>query len=303
MNWLEVLDGGPLTTVQDAGRSGFGHLGVPPSGWLDGPAARLANRLVGNAEGEALLETTGRGPTLQLTSASENIVIAVTGAPAPLQIEGRSVDHLMPTLLRPGQTLRIGTVSAGVRSYVAFRGGLLVDPVLGSRSTDLLSGLGPAPLRTGDRLPVGTASHPVPEADVSAVGAVAGIDPDPVVGIRPGPSDGWFDPSALAALTSARWTVSPTSSRVGLRLDGPELMRRTDRELPPEGMVTGALQVPPDGQPVLLLADHPTTGGYPVIAVVADRDLTLAAQAAPGTSIRFRLLSSPAMPDPPRTSP
>jgi biotin-dependent carboxylase-like uncharacterized protein len=190
-----------------------------------------------------------------------------------------------------------------VRSYVAFRGGLLVDPVLGSRSTDLLSGLGPPPLRSGVRLPVGAASQPVPEADVSAAGAVGGIDPDPVIGVRPGPSDGWFDPSALASLTSARWTVSPTSSRVGLRISGPDLVRLSERELPPEGMVTGALQVPPDGQPVLLLADHPTTGGYPVIAVVADRDLALVAQAAPGTSLRFRLLSSPAMPAPPHRSP
>lgn len=289
MNWLEALDGGPLTTVQDAGRSGYGHLGVPPSGWLDGPAARLANRLVGNAEDEALLETTGSGPTLRLASPSP-LLIAVTGAPAPLRIDGRSVDHQMPTLLRPGETLRIGTVSAGLRSYVAFRGGLRVDPVLGSRSTDLLSGLGPVPLRSGIRLPVGAASQPVPEADVSAAGAVAGIDPEPVIGIRRGPSDAWFAPSALGFLRSTRWTVSPTSSRVGLRLSGPQLRRLSERELPPEGMVTGAIQVPPDGQPVLLLADHPTTGGYPVIAVAREADLHHAAQAAPGTSVRFRLL-------------
>ncbi len=289
VSWIEVLEGGPLTTVQDAGRSGLGHLGVAPSGFLDAPAARLANRLVGNAEDDALLETTGRGPTVALNPGAASILIAVTGAPAPSEIEGSRVDHQTPTLLQPGQTLRVGTVTAGVHSYLAFRGGLLVEPVLGSRSTDLLSGLGPPPLRAGQRLPLGTPTRDVPSADVVAV---AGIDPDPVLGIHPGPADAWFEPSALNALTSARWTVSPTSGRVGLRLIGPKLSRLRDRELPPEGMVTGALQVPPDGQPVLLLADHPTTGGYPVIAVVAERDLARAAQAAPGTPLRFRLAAA-----------
>lgn len=150
---------------------------------------------------------------------------------------------------------------------------------------------------------MGTPSRTVPTADLSAAMAVAGIEAYPVLGIHPGPSDTWFAPAALTTLTTISWTVSPTSSRVGLRLSGPALPRLSDRELPPEAMVTGALQVPPDGQPVLLLADHPTTGGYPVIAVVAERDLRLAAQAAPGTSIRFHLLSSPAMPALPYTSP
>lgn len=287
MSWLEVLNGGPLTTVQDAGRPGLGHLGIAPSGYLDAPAARLANRLVGNAESDAVLETTGSGPTLRLSSPSP-LLIAVTGAPAPLIIDGLAADHHTPTYLRDGQSLSVGPVSSGLRSYLSVRGGFRPEAVLGSRSTDLLSGLGPPPLQAGQRLPFGPGRATIPAADHIPV---PGIDPDPVVGVYPGPADTYFTPEALHALAQVSWTVSSTSSRVGLRLSGPVLARRLQHELPPEGMVTGAIQVPPDGQPVLLLADHPTTGGYPVIAVAREADLHHAAQAAPGTTVRFRLLT------------
>lgn len=291
--WLEVIDGGPLTTIQDGGRPGLAHLGVAPSGFLDVPAARLANRLVGNREEHALLETTGRGPALRLMRShpgTAGVTIAVTGAPAAVRVDDRLADPDSPLLLRVGQELTVGAASDGVRSYIAIRGGLSVSPVLGSRSTDLLSGLGPAPLQPGQRLTFGRAAGPIPGTDVSAA---IGIAHDPQLGIHSGPRDGWFSAGAMHALTSYAWTVSATSSRVGLRLQGPPLERRSQQELPPEGMVTGAVQVPPDGQPVLLLADHPTTGGYPVIAVVREQDLPLAAQAAPGTALRFRLLPPP----------
>lgn len=286
MSWLEVIEPGPLTTIQDAGRPGLGHLGVAPSGFLDAPAARLANRLVGNPEEAALLETTGSGPTLRLDSTT-TLLIAVTGAPAPIQIDGAPADHHAQLYVHPSQKIAIGRASAGLRTYLAVRGGIATKPVLGSRSTDLLSALGSPPLGAGQRLAIGNPAAPSPAADHIPV---ADIDPDPVMHIYAGPSDSWFTSAALRALVRTGWTVSPTSSRVGLRLSGPALTRSRPGELPPEGMVTGAIQVPPDGQPVLLLADHPTTGGYPVIAVAREADLHLAAQAVPGSTLRFRLL-------------
>ncbi|HEX4433026.1 MAG TPA: biotin-dependent carboxyltransferase family protein [Frankiaceae bacterium] len=297
---LEVVDGGLLTTMQDAGRPGFAHLGVPPSGYLDVPAARLANRLVGNHEDAALLETTGSGPTMLLRGGG--LVVAVTGAPASLRVDGQAVDHHASFLLRDTQSLSVGRATSGLRSYIAVRGGFVVEPVLGSRSTDLLSGLGPPVLQAGQRLPVGdvvgdmvgdVVAGAVPSADGMAFPSVL---VEPVIRLDPGPSGDWFTPEALQLLGSQAWTVDPASSRVGLRLTGPPLARRRSGELAPEGMVTGSLQVPPSGLPVLLLADHPTTGGYPVIAVAAAADLRHAAQAAPGTTVRFRLRANPGQP-------
>jgi biotin-dependent carboxylase-like uncharacterized protein len=287
---LEVVNGGLLTTVQDAGRPGLAHLGVPPSGFLDAPAARLANRLVGNHQNAALLETTGSGPTLILRGNA--VVVAITGAPTAVSIDGQAGDHHASFLLRPGQSLSVGRATAGLRSYVAVRGGIDVDPVLGSRSADLLSGLGTPVLEAGQQLPIGDAvADAVPAADGVAFPAVVA---EPVIALVPGPSNDWFGPEALQSLGSQAWTVAPASSRVGLRLTGAPLQRRRSGELPPEGMVTGSLQVPPNGLPVLLLADHPTTGGYPVIAVAREADLHHAAQAAPGSTVRFTLLASPA---------
>jgi allophanate hydrolase subunit 2 len=157
--------------------------------------------------------------------------------------------------------------------------------VLGSRSTDTLSGLGPAPLAAGDRLPVGALAGEEPVVDVAAVRPPAA---DPVLRVLPGPRRDWLEPTAWTALTTASWTVSTDSDRVGLRLDGPRLERARAEELPSEGLVPGALQVPPDGAPVLFLADHPVTGGYPVLAVVVTADLPAAAQLRPGDSVRFR---------------
>jgi biotin-dependent carboxylase-like uncharacterized protein len=293
---FEVVDAGLLTTVQDAGRPGLAHLGVPPSGFLDAPAARLANRLVGNPEDTAVLETTGSGPVLQLRGTG--VVVAVTGAPSPVVVDGRAADQHTSFLLKPGQVLEIGRPSSGLRSYLAVRGGFGVAEVLGSRSTDLLSGLGPPVVAAGQSLPVGDGfAGPVPAIDGIAFADVAA---DAVIGVHPGPSDEWFTPEALQLLGSAAWTVDPASSRVGLRLTGPLLERCREGELAPEGMVTGSIQVPPNGLPVLLLNDHPTTGGYPVIAVAREADLHHAAQAAPGSVVRFRLLANPARP---RTSP
>jgi biotin-dependent carboxylase-like uncharacterized protein len=183
-----------------------------------------------------------------------------------------------------GALLEVGTAVSGVRGYVAVSGGIAVEPVLGSRSTDLLSGLGPPPLRNGAVLPLGRPGVPHARVDVAPQPAPPA---ELVLRVTLGPRDDWCAPEAVRTLTSRAYRVSPASNRIGLRMDGPALTRARTGELPSEGMVLGAVQVPPDGRPVVFLADHPTTGGYPVIGVVRAADLPAAAQARPGTPVRF----------------
>ncbi|MEU3664075.1 biotin-dependent carboxyltransferase family protein [Streptomyces sp. NPDC032940] len=279
---LTTVRAGALTTVQDAGRRGHAHLGVPRSGALDAQAMRLANRLAGNDADAAVLETTLTGCALRPDRA---VTVVVGGAPCPVTVEGRPVAWGAPVHVPAGAVLDVGAVTAGVRSYVAVAGGIAVEPVLGSRSTDLLSGLGPAPLRDGDVLPVGPPPPPAPSVAAPWPGPAAEL----VLPVRIGPRSDWFTPAALRTFTSATYRVSPHSNRIGLRTEGPALQRASTGELPSEGMVLGAVQVPPDGRPVVFLHDHPTTGGYPVIAVVAEPALAAAAQAAVGTPVRFTL--------------
>jgi biotin-dependent carboxylase-like uncharacterized protein len=278
---LAVVRAGALTTVQDQGRPGHAHLGVPRSGALDGPTAALANRLVGNRPEAAVLETTLNGCAVRPRS---TVTVAVVGAPCPVAVDGRPVAWGAPVRVPAGALLDVGAAVSGVRSYLAVSGGITVEPVLGSRSTDLLSGLGPPPLTDGSVLPLGTprqaharvelAPQPAPPAEL-------------VLRVVLGPRDDWFTPEAVRAFTSRAYRVSSASNRIGLRTEGPALPRALAGELPSEGMVLGAVQVPPDGRPVVFLADHPTTGGYPVIAVVRGADLPAAAQAVPGTPVRF----------------
>ena len=279
---LTVLASGLLTTVQDRGRPGWASIGVTRSGAADRQAAALANRLVGNDAAAAVLEVTVGG--LQVRAA-RTLLVAVSGAPAPVTVDGRAAPFDAPLTLRPGQVLGLGNPAVGLRSYLAVRGGIGVPPVLGSRSTDTLSGLGPAPLRPGDVLPVGALAAAEPVVDVAPVGAPSSR---PVLRVLPGPRRDWMAPTAWTALTTEDWTVSPDSDRVGLRLAGPRLDRARTDELPSEGLVPGAVQVPPDGAPVLFLVDHPVTGGYPVLAVVTTDDLPAAAQLRPGDRVRFR---------------
>jgi biotin-dependent carboxylase-like uncharacterized protein len=278
---LTVLAPGPMATVQDRGRTGWAAVGVPRSGAADRPAAGLANRLVGNDPSAATVEVTAGGLRVR---AERTLLVAVTGAPAPLAVDGRPGPLNAPLTLHPGAQLTLGTPPVGLRSYLAVRGGIDVPPVLGSRSTDTLSGLGPARLRAGDVLPVGALAADEPVVDVAAVRPPTR---GPVVRVLPGPRRDWLEPAAWTALTTAEWTVSPDSDRIGVRLTGPRLARARDDELPSEGLVPGALQVPPDGAPVVFLADHPVTGGYPVGAVVVTADLPMIAQLRPGDVLRF----------------
>jgi biotin-dependent carboxylase-like uncharacterized protein len=284
---LEVLTTGPLATIQDLGRPGHTAWGVPVSGAVDRRSLRLGNRLVGNPEGAAGVEITFGGARFR---ADADLVVAVTGAPGPVTIGGVPVERNAPIPVPAGEELALEPPSCGVRTYLCVRGGLAVPAVLGSRATDLLAGLGPAALQTGDRLPVGDVARDVPDVEVAPV-------PDPPAGevtlrVRFGPRDDWFTPQAREALLSTSWTVTTESNRVGVRLDGTELERAVPDELPTEGMALGALQVPPSGRPTIFLADHPVTGGYPVIAVLLDADVDAAAQLRPGQTLRFRASSS-----------
>jgi KipI family sensor histidine kinase inhibitor len=327
---IEVIRPGLLATVQDLGRPGYGHLGVPRSGAADAASLRLANRLVGNPDGAAGIELTlGRA----VLSFPAGALAAVTGAPVPLTVEpgtedaaedgpgstgaggagepatdaaaraaARDAAHGSAFEVPTGGVLRVGAPPAGLRSYLAVRGGVGVPPVLGSRSADLRSGLGPAALRPGDVLPVGPpggAAGADPAGPPAAAGRRAPVLAQPtvlpvagepaVLRVVAGPRDDWFAPGALRQLCEQAYAVTPASDRTGLRLDGPALPSAGRGELLSEGMVTGALQVPHGGRPILLLADHPVTGGYPVIATVICADVGLAAQLRPGSKLRFTL--------------
>lgn len=255
---------GLLTTVQDLGRPGLAHLGVPSAGAVDVDGLVRANRLVGNRPGAAALELTAVGPDLRF------------------EVDATVAVHDRAVFVPAGTLLEVGPVRRGLRGYVAVRGGLDVRPVLGSRSTCTLSGLGPPPLREGERLAIGreVAGEPQPVA-------VPELPASPVLRLLRGPRDDALTAAGWDTLLTHAWTVTPASDRTGLRLDGPALRRTGSTELPSEGVVTGSVQVPPDGRPVLFLGNHPTTGGYPVVAVVVRADVGLAAQAAPGTRLRF----------------
>ncbi|APU39329.1 biotin-dependent carboxyltransferase family protein [Streptomyces sp. TN58] len=284
MTELLVVRPGALTTVQDLGRPGHAHLGVPRSGALDMAAYGLANRLLGNPPDAAVLETTLDGVSLRTAAP---VVVAVTGAPCPVRVSGRPAAWGAPVRLPAGAELEVGRAESGLRSYVAVRGGLAVPPVLGSRSTDLLSGLGPPVMSAGTALPV-SPPGPGPVAGADAYG-LPGAPSELVLPLRLGPRAQWFSAASLAGLWRSVFRVSPRSNRIGLRTEGGRaLVRARAGELASEGMVLGAVQVPPDGLPVVFLADHPVTGGYPVVGVVEPGPaLDAAAQARPGTPVRF----------------
>ena len=280
---LEVLATGPLTSVQDEGRVGFASWGVPRSGACDRGAYRLGLRLLGNPPGAASLEVTLGGLAVR---AVRPVVVAVTGARCP------GAPWNAPTSLAAGQVLRLGTPAQGLRSYLAVRGGVEVLPVLGSRSTCTLSGLGPPRVRAGDVLPVGSATTDMPGVDEAPVPAPVGGTV--VLAVEPGPRRDRFDDDGWSRLLGTTWTVGTDSDRVGVRLDGVRLGPATGWrgvELPSEGVLRGAVQVPPSGEPVVFLADCPVTGGYPVLAYLRDpvrgSAVDRLAQARPGQQLRF----------------
>ena len=303
---LEVITPGALTVVVDLGRPGRSAQGVARSGAVDRTSLRQGNRLVGNPADAAALEVAVGGLRVR---ARGDLVLAVTGAPTSLTLHTAGGPVGLPGqqafALDDGEELHLASPARGVVSYLTVRGALAVAPVLGSASTDLLAGIGPPPLQAGDVIPVGS----------RVVSAVAlGHDPVPLlpapdsvvdVDVVLGPRDDWFSDRALQVFLGQEWTVTPRSNRVGLRLAGGEVLERSHPgELPSEGTVPGAVQVPPSGQPVVFTADHPVTGGYPVIACVAAHHLDLLGQLPVGSRIRFRrvALTLP-RPGPPRGRP
>jgi biotin-dependent carboxylase-like uncharacterized protein len=320
---VHVLEPGPLSLIEDLGRPGNAAIGAARSGAVDRAALRLGNRLVGNPEGAAALEVLSGGFS---ASIDRGLWLAVTGAWGPLALDNMPIEPDTAVRAAAGSVLTIGHAQRGLRYYLAVRGGIDVPLALGSRSSDILTGLGPAPLRAGDIVTVGTdPATPIPAIDTMTVPQ----PPDDVViiGLHPGPRADWFTPASLERFYDTEWVVAGDSNRIGVRLNAaphgqgsvaaasrgphragsegeaepeadagaevapeptPVLQRTVDRELPSEAMVPGAIQVPPSGQPTVLLADHPVTGGYPVIAVVADASLDAFAQLRPGQRVEFR---------------
>lgn len=288
----EVVSVGPQVLLEDLGRPASADLGVAPSGAMDRGALRRANAFVGNPVGAAAIETALGGLRLR---AHGHLTLAVAGAPAQLTIirgdEERAAPFDAPIALSDGEELVVGAAERGVYSYVAVRGGFEAEAVLGSASRDVLAGLGPEPLAAGSVLPIGSRIAGAVDPWAAPAEPLAASGDEVWLDVVPGPRHDWFTPAALAAFCDQDWVVTARSNRVGLRLEGEQRLERVrEGELPSEGTVTGALQVPPDGQPILFTADRPLTGGYPVVGVVTRAHLGRAAQAPPGTRIRFRFV-------------
>ncbi len=283
---FEVQDGGFRTVLQDAGRRHVAALGVPGAGPADPDSFHLANRLVGNAAEATALEATARGPTLRCLDAT---FVATVGASPDLRLQGQPIAAGRVVPVAAGQRLVVGAVRAGLRSYVAVAGGLVGPELLGSCATDQLCALGPGPIVPGQRLWAGVPTPPLGDHLADPAGWTEGEAV--VLRVVPGPHAEAFAPGALASLGAMRFTVAAESNRVGLRLhrdpQGPTVDRApgTAGELDSQGMVHGAVQLPPDGDPVILLSDHATLGGYPVIAVVATVDHGRLGQCAPGMTV------------------
>ena len=281
--FVEVLEPGLLTLVEDGGRTSVASIGIPDAGPADPDSMRLANRLVGNPDDAAAIEVTARGPTLRFRADAHIAVVAATRDAIDLTIDGHTVGSDTVVPVSNGQTLSVGQLRHGLRAYIGIAGGVEIPTVVGSRSSDVLSGLGLGPLVAGDELDLGAPRHPrgfltPTRSDGSA------SDPS-VIRIIEGPHR--FGPEGLAVLCSTRWRVSDASNRVGLRLSAPGAVLSTPGRIESSGMVTGAVQVPPDGQPIVLMPDHATVGGYPVIACVIAADLARLGQLRGGDRLGF----------------
>lgn len=289
---LEVLTPSPHALLQDLGRRGVASLGVSPSGAMDRAALRRANRLVGNHENAGAIETALGGLELR---ARGPVTVAVAGAPAALSILTSGGVHMdapleLPFALGDGDVLSLGSPDRGVYSYVATRGGFDVEPVLGSVARDVLAALGPDPLTAGQMLRIGDHAASAVQIWRDPVDPLPAAHEVTWLDVVLGPRTDWCTPEALMTLTEQEWIVAPQSNRVGLRLEGETpIARSVTDELPSEATAAGSLQIPASGQPVLFTADHPLTGGYPVIGVVVDDDLDRAAQVPVGGRIRFRI--------------
>ena len=283
---LEVLGGGMLTTVQDLGRYGYQRYGVPVAGAMDPFALQVANALVGNSLDEAALEITIVGPTLRATA---SCLIAVTGADLSFRVNGRPLPLWMAVFVRRGWIIEFGERERGCRAYLAVAGGVDVPPIMGSKSTYLRGGFGGfqgRALKEGDLIPLGqTALHlPSLAGREFQPGCIPNYSDSPEVRVVLGPQDDYFTEEGIATFLSSEYKVSPTSDRMGYRLQGPEIAHKGRADIISDGIALGSVQVPADKQPIVMMADRQTTGGYPKIATVISADIPLLAQCMPGAS-------------------
>jgi biotin-dependent carboxylase-like uncharacterized protein len=289
---IEVLSPGLLTTIQDTrGRPGFGGLGIAAGGALDWFSAEAANALIDNSPDAALLELTLEGPALRFTAPT---ACALAGADLTATLDGLPLSCAGSFFERRGSLLSFGERRGGVRAYLAVAGGLMVPPVLESRATDLTAGFGGLAgrrLRAGDRLPYELISDPALLAGRS-LGEASWTMAEPEVAVRvlPGPHLHRFEPGALESLCAEPWRISDQADRMGYRLTGGARLRHVGgADIASLGLPVGAIQVPGDGRPIALLADHQPTGGYPVLACIIRADLPLLAQRQTGDTVRFAL--------------
>jgi antagonist of KipI len=291
MACLQIIKPGLLTTIQDRGRWGFQSSGVPVAGPMDPRAHRLANALVGNESDAATLEVTLLGPEIEFEDAR---TVAVAGAEFALTVDGRVEQMHRPLAVRPGSRLRLGHRSRGARAYVAIGGGLAVPPAFGSRATHLVSRMGGfegRALAAGDRIRLGDVTTAI-RAKLDPTGEIFKMPDRPArLRVLPGPQHDRFVENALDTLQSAPYTIAKDSDRMGFRLQGPALRHRSGADIISDATPLGVLQVPASEQPVLLMADRQTTGGYAKIATVITADIGLAGQLAPGDTIAFAVCS------------
>ena len=287
MGALHVVKPGLLTTVQDLGRFGCQESGVPVGGPMDAFSHRLANQLVGNDVAAATLEITLIGPELLVEA---DTTVAISGAHFEVACDDRSIPMGVSFAVQAGQRLKFGRLLEGARAYLAVAGGVQTPSVLGSRATHLVSrmgGLDGRALASGDRVPIQTVTPARPHR--KAAGLTLPSKGRALLRVMPGPQDHWFEPDALKTFSGVSFRISPRSNRMGYRLQGPPLPRIRDGELISEPVGIGAIQVPAAGEPILLMADRQTAGGYPKIGHVIAADLPLAGQLAPGDFIEFVL--------------
>lgn len=287
---IEILEPGLLTTVQDLGRFGYQRLGLPAAGAMDPYALMAANLLVGNSQGVAGLEITMLGPKLLFHAPC---VVAVTGADLAPRIDGQEVQGWRPHLVRSGSVLEFGGRRSGARSYLAVSGGIALPPWLGSRSTYLMAavgGLEGRALRQGDRLPMGSSAASI--LGLSRLELPSHLrpsySPHPRVRVILGPHADRFTDQGIADFLSGDYDVTSTSNRMGYRLNGPTIAHTRGPDLISCGIPLGGIQVPGNGQPIILMADHQTTGGYTMIATVIQADIPLVAQCLPGENVSFQ---------------
>ena len=294
---IEVIRPGMFTTVQDLGRAGHAAEGFPECGACDKRTLAAANALVGNAPGAAALEFTILGPELR---ARKDCAVAVCGMGLAPKTNGKETEVWKPLFLRAGDVLNVGALARGCRGYIAVRGGVRVPAVMGSRSTDTRCGIGGVEgraLRAGDFLPVEACAEGEWERLARRARALGRLAPlaweraaEPVVSLLPGPQDDLFPPEALETLTAAPYTVAVDSNRMGLRLEGAPVRAKAGMDILSDGILEGSVQISSGGGPIVMLADHQTTGGYAKIATVAPADIPILAQLRPGERVRFRVV-------------